>query len=173
MFRLPCCSHGSTSTQTCFLEAGLFDTELDQSSQLVTNASIPRSVVQISWLRGLGRHENRRLLPQKSVLSVWPRCHRLFLPCCWCQMLTLRKATSDIDLFVSSTGECGRSASSRLFGLSCLMMLCSFSNQALVQLYLFSNVNINTLDHLKMNAVFVGNTWHFHNEIDFLVLATF
>ena len=38
---------------------------------------------------------------------------------------------------------------------------------------LFSNVNINALDHLKMNAVFVGNTWHFHNEIDFLVLATF
>ena len=98
----------------CFLVAGLFDTELDQSSQLVTNASILRSVVQISWLRGLGRHENRRLLPQKSVLSVWPWCRRLFLPCCWCQMLTLRKATSDIDLFISSTGECGRSASSRL-----------------------------------------------------------
>ena len=35
-----------------------------------------RSVVQIVWLRGLERHENRRFLPQKSVFSVRPRCHR-------------------------------------------------------------------------------------------------
>ena len=47
-----------------------------------------------------------------------------------------------------------------LVGLSCTMMLCSFTNQVLVQLYLFSNFNINTLDHVKMNAAFVGNTGH-------------
>ena len=38
--------------------------------------ALRRSVVQIVWLRGLVRHENRRFLPQKSVFSVRPRCHR-------------------------------------------------------------------------------------------------
>ena len=61
---------------------------------------------------------------------------------------------------------CDRAASGRLFGLSCSITLCSFSNQVLVQLYLFNNVNINTLDYLKINAVFVGNNGYFHNEID-------
>ena len=42
---------------------------------------------------------------------------------------------------------CDRAASGRLFGLSCSITLCSFSNQVLVQLYLFNNVNINTLDY--------------------------
>ena len=45
--------------------------------------------------------------------------------------------------------RCDRAASGRLFGLSCHITLCSI--QVLVQLRLFSNVNINTLDHLLLS----------------------
>ena len=45
--------------------------------------------------------------------------------------------------------RCDRAASGRLFGLSCPITLCSIKVPVLLRL--FSNVNINTLDHLLLS----------------------
>ena len=58
---------------------------------------------------------------------------------------------SELKSVLSVWPRCDRAASGRLFGLSCHITLCSI--QVLVQLRLFSNVNINTLDHLLLVSV--------------------
>ena len=74
--------------------------------------------------------------------------------------------SSTSDFYVITSVHMKRLNDGRLVDMGCLMMLCSFKNQVQVQLYLFSNFDINTLDHTKMNIALVGNARHFRNKID-------
>ena len=62
-----------------------------------------------------------------------------------------RLVSSMSDFYFITSVHMKRLNDSRLVDLSCLMMMCSFKNRVQVQLYLFSNFDINTLDHTKMN----------------------
>ena len=90
------------------------------------------------------------------------------------QVVLIENVVLEFDRLVSSTSDfylitsvhMKRLNDGRLVDLSCFMMMCSFKNQVQVQLYLFSNFDINTLDHTKMNIALVGNARHFRNKID-------